>query len=115
MIRADGNGGASETLCPGGSAKGLVEVLQRRGDALLDLIPATYVNFQRAANRVPDVRLIVPQCLIKFAQQKCLLGRLRVKEGDRIDMAMGHAKYEIGLVHLFGGEHPTALLRDVDP
>ena len=95
-------------------AIGLLHKFEERRDPLLDLIAALLIRFKRAADRIADVFFVGIERFIEFAEQKCFLGGKRIKQVDRINMAVGHPENIIGLLHEFGGQHATALTGNID-
>ena len=92
----------------------MLDELQHRGNALLDLVATGEVNFVRTANRIADIVLVTVQRFVELAKQKSFFSRVRIEHRDGIDMAVSHAKNVIRLLNQVCRQHMTALLGDVD-
>jgi hypothetical protein len=92
----------------------MFEVSKDGSYALLDLVAGVQVNFVGPADRIADVLLELVEGFVEFAQEEGFFGREREQHHDRIDVAVGHPKDEIGLLHQIGGKHAAALVGDVD-
>ena len=92
---------------------GLLHEIKHRENPLFDLVAAVGVSFVGAADGIADVLLKIIQRVVKFAQQKGLLHRLRKEDVDRIHMAVGHAENIIRLLHQMRGEHAAARVGNI--
>jgi len=99
-----------------GAGRGLGALAQKAkqgDDALLDLIPAIQIDLVRAPDGVADVLLKQLEGFVEFAQQKRLLGRLRVQQQDAVHVAVGHADDVIRRLNQVGRQHAAADVRNV--
>ena len=95
-------------------ARSLLDELQHRSNALLDLVATGQVNFVRTANRIADIVLVTVQRFVELTEQKSFFSRVGIQHRNGIDMAVSHAKNVIRLLNQIGRQHMTALLGDVD-
>ena len=114
MIRAQRHGHGPLPHRPGRHAVAHLDEAQHRHDPLLNLIAAIHINLIRTANRIADVLLKGIERFIEFAQQKSFFRRLRVQEHDSIYVTVGHAENVIGMMHEVRGQHPAALIGNIN-
>src|ERR1041385_4226216 len=92
----------------------LFDEVQKRGDALLDLIAAVQIDIIRAANGIADILLEEVQRFVKFTQQEGFFGGLRESEHDGINMVMSHPDDVISLMNQLGSDHAAAEVGNID-
>src|SRR3989442_8824249 len=89
--QSEGRGAAGGCLADSRRSGSLVNKFEHRRDALFDLVPATEVNFVRAADGIADVVFVAFQRLVELAEQKSFFRRLRIEHRDGVNVAMSHA------------------------
>ena len=87
---------------------------KNRGNALFNLVAAVQIYIIRTADGIADVFFKNIQGVVKFAEQKSLLGCFGIKQENRVHMAVGHPENKIRFLHQFGSQLPAALARDIN-
>ena len=95
-------------------ALALLDEPQQRHDPLLDLIAAVQIDFVRAADRVADIFFERVEGFVEFPEQERFFGRVRIKQGHGVHVAVRHAEDIIRLLHHLRRQHPAALIGNVD-